>query len=197
MLKVGITGGIGSGKSTVCQVFETLGIPVLYADQSARYLMENDAALIDSIKTLFGADIYNSGTLDRKQIAAMVFNQPALLDQLNNLVHPAVIRYTAAWIEQQTSPYIIKEAAIFFESGTNKGIDIMVGVSAPLELRIQRAMQRDNISRQKVEERIASQMDEAEKMKLCDFIITNNDMEPVLPQVLKLHSFFIEKAKRH
>lgn len=195
MLKVGITGGIGSGKSTVCQVFETLGIPVLYADQSARYLMEHDAALIDGIKALFGAGIYNSGKLDRKQVAGMVFNQPALLDQLNNLVHPAVVRYTEAWIAKQTSPYVIKEAAIFFESGTNKGIDIMVGISAPLELRIQRAIQRDNISREKVQERIASQMDEAEKMKLCDFIIINDEMQAIIPQVLQLHSLFLEKAR--
>jgi dephospho-CoA kinase len=195
MLKVGITGGIGSGKTTVCQVFETLGIPVLYADETARYLMDNDALLVDNIKTLFGQDIYISGKLDRTKVAATVFNQPGTLQQLNNLVHPAVIRYTETWIAQQQTPYVIKEAAIFFESGTNAGIDIMVGVYAPQELRIKRAMQRDNITREKVLARMASQMNEEEKMKLCDFVITNDEVEPIIPQVLKLHELFLEKIR--
>jgi dephospho-CoA kinase len=187
MLKVGITGGIGSGKSTVCQVFSTLGIPVFSADDAAKYLMDNDAALISKIKGLLGADVYINGSLDRSKVSAIVFNEPAKLLQLNTLVHPATIQYGQQWAAEQASPYIIKEAAIFFESGSYKEMDIMMGVHAPIELRITRAMQRGNVTRQAILARIAQQMDEDEKMKRCDYVITNDDVMPVIPQVLSLH----------
>ena len=147
MLKVGITGGIGSGKSVVCQVFTALGIPVFNADEAARHLMETDAELIQNIRLLFGNDVYSQGKLDRAKISAIVFQEPGKLQQLNALVHPATIAYSKNWFEKQRAPYVIKEAAIFFESGSYKDMDVMIGVYAPNELRIQRAMKRTTIPR--------------------------------------------------
>lgn len=190
MLKVGITGGIGSGKSTVCQVFKALGIPVFDADVAARHLMEHDADLVSGIKKLFGDDIYVNSKLDRKKLADIVFDDPGLLQQLNALVHPATIRYGEEWMNTQSAPYAIKEAAIFFESGSDKGMDVMVGVSAPLETRISRAMKREHISREKVMSRVARQMDEEEKMAKCDHVIINDGIQALIPQVLELHNKF-------
>lgn len=194
MLKVGITGGIGSGKSTVCQVFETLGIPVFYADQAARYLMEHDAALIDSIKLLFGNEAYKGSKLDRERIATIVFQKPGILEQLNAIVHPATLRYGKQWMEAQKSPYAIKEAAIFFESGSYKDMDVMIGVHAPQTLRIFRTMQRDGITQEKVLERMSNQMDDDEKMKRCDHVIINDDHTAILPQVLNIHELLLQQA---
>ncbi len=187
MLKAGITGGIGSGKSVVCQVFSTLGIPVFNADVAARYLMENDAALINAITQLLGHDVYSSGKLNREKVSAIIFKEPGKLQQLNALVHPATISYSRRWLENQTTPYVIKEAAIFFESGSNKDMDVMIGVYAPMELRIQRAINRGALSRGQVTAIIAKQMDENEKMKRCDYVIVNDDVKAVLPQVLQIH----------
>lgn len=195
MLKVGITGGIGSGKSTVCQVFSTLGIPVFRADDAAKYLMNNDAALIAGIKNIFGTDIYKNNKLDTTLLSSIVFQHPEKLSQLNALVHPATIQYGKDWFAKQTSPYAVKEAAIFFESGTNKDIDVMIGVSAPLELRISRAMKKLGKTRDEILQRISHQMDEDEKMKRCDYIITNNEQIAVIPQVLELHKQLLLKAK--
>ena len=194
MLKVGITGGIGSGKTMVCQVFETLGIPVFYADRAGKYLMENDAALIGSIKELFGEDIYDAGRLNREKIATQVFKSPQLLQALNEIVHPAVIRYGTMWMESWKTAYVMKEAAIFFESGSYKKMDVMVGVYAPEKLRILRVMERDHVSQEKIFERMSFQMDEEEKMKRCDHVITNDDVQAVIPQVLKLHEELIKMA---
>ena len=187
MLKVGVTGGIGSGKSVVCQVFSTLGIPVFNADDAARHLMENDAALMQNIRTLLGEDVYAGNRLDRTKVSAIVYHEPGKLQQLNALVHPATISYANEWFEKQQSPYVIKEAAIFFESGSYTEMDVMIGVFAPQELRIERAMKRNNISSEKVLSIIAQQMDEDEKMKRCKYVIVNDDITAVLPQVLRLN----------
>ncbi|MBS1771925.1 MAG: dephospho-CoA kinase [Bacteroidetes bacterium] len=194
MLKVGITGGIGSGKSVVCQVFKTLGIPVFNADEAARHLMENDAQVITAIKKLFGENIYAGNVPNREKIAQLVFNDASLLQKLNDIVHPAVAAFGHQWMQQQQSPYIIKEAAIFFESGTNKEMDVMIGVYAPVEVRIQRAISRDNISAEKVQSRIANQMSDEEKMKLCDYVITNDGNAAILPQIMALHQTLLSKA---
>lgn len=186
MLKVGITGGIGAGKSTVCALFEVLGIPVLYADDAARLLMETDAALIAGIKALGGEAIYNEGRLDRKALAALVFGNAPKLAALNALVHPATIRHAAAWMTAQTAPYALKEAAIFFESGSAADMDVMIGVSAPDELRMARVMQRAALTREEVLARMAKQLPQDEKMARCDFVITNDDVQAVMPQVLAL-----------
>lgn len=188
MLKVGVTGGIGSGKSTVCQVFRTLGIPVFNADDAAKWLMENDAKLVSGIKALFGEAAYENSKLNRPFIAAQAFNDREKLQALNALTHPATIAYGKRWMEEQTTPYAIKEAALFFESGSDKEVDVMIGVYAPQEVRIARAMKRDHISREQVLERLSKQMNEEEKMSRCKYVIINDDTKAVIPQVLELHT---------
>ena len=190
MLKVGITGGIGSGKSLIARMFEVLGVPVLHADEVAKYLMQHDADLMASIRLLFGNEVYQNGRLNRPFLASVVFADKAKLEQLNGLVHPAVLHYGKEWAGQQNAPYILKEAAIFFESGSYKEMDKMIGVYAPFELRLQRAMQRDNTTAETVKQRMAQQMDEEEKMKRCDYIIRNDGSAPVIEQVLALHRVF-------
>lgn len=194
MLKVGITGGIGAGKSVVCRVFTTLGIPVFDADHAAKQLMEDDADVVAAVIGLFGADIYTAKHLNREQLAAMVFNNPALLQQLNDVVHPATIAYGRKWLAAQTTPYAIKEAAIFFETGSNKDMDVMIGVFAPEELRVQRAMQRPGMTREKVLQRIARQMDDSDKMQLCDYTITNDEITAIIPQVVAIHHALLTRA---
>lgn len=194
MLKVGITGGIGAGKSVVCRVFTTLGIPVFDADHAAKQLMEEDVDVVAAVSHLFGADIYTQRRLDRERLAAMVFNNPVLLQQLNAIVHPATITYGRNWMAAQATPYAIKEAAIFFETGSNKDMDVMIGVFAPEELRIQRAMQRPGMTREKVLQRIANQMSDSDKMQLCDYTITNDEVTAIIPQVVAIHHALLTRA---
>lgn len=196
MLKVGITGGIGAGKSLVCRVFKTLGIPVFDADHTAKQLMESDEKLVARISQLFGKEIYTAGRLNREQLASRVFSQPYLLQQLNELVHPATIAYGKQWMDSQRTPYAIKEAAIFFESGSYKEMDVMIGVAAPVDLRIQRAISRPGMTHEKVQERIASQMDAEEKMSKCDYVINNDGIAAIIPQVTALHSILLKKVER-
>lgn len=196
MLKVGVTGGIGAGKSVVCQVFKTLGIPVFDADSAAKHLIENDADIVAQVKALLGDDVYLSGRLQRERVAAIVFQQPDKLQELNAIIHPATIKAGSDWMAQQTSDYIIKEAAIFFESGTHKQMDVMIGVTAPQELRIKRALQREGMTREKIQDRIAQQMDDAEKMNLCDYIIVNDGTQALIPQVMHVHQQLLKKAKQ-
>lgn len=190
MLKVGLTGGIGSGKSVVAKVFESLGIPVYYADDAAKQLMNTDATLKAAIIKNFGKECYKNGQLDRKYLASIVFNNKEKLQLLNSLTHPATIADANKWMQRQKAPYIIKEAALLFESGANKGLDHVIGVSSPLSLRLKRVMQRDGLSKEEVMQRMNKQMDEDKKLKLCDFIIVNNEEELLLPQVLELHKKF-------
>ncbi|HTN18588.1 MAG TPA: dephospho-CoA kinase [Chitinophagaceae bacterium] len=194
MLKVGITGGIGAGKSTVCRVFETLGIPVFYADDAAKFLMNSDAGLRQQIVQTFGEKTYENNKLNRTYLAQQVFGNPEKLAQLNALTHPAVIRYGEAWMKQQQTPYVLKEAALFFESGSYKSMNLMIGVSAPQPLRILRTMQREHISEAQVLERISKQMDDTEKMRRCDYIIVNDDAHSVIVQVWNLHQELLLKA---
>jgi dephospho-CoA kinase len=194
MLKVGITGGIGSGKSTVCQVFETLGIPVFYADREARILTDTDPAIVSGIKELFGEEIYIDGKLDRIKVAEAAFNNNGILQQINGIIHPATIEYGKRWMLSQTAPYVIKEAAIFFETGSNKDMDVMIGVTAPLNIRVKRIMQRDNTTKAKVLDRVSKQMDEEEKMDRCDHVIINDGISAIIPQVLALHELLLRRA---
>ena len=191
MLKVGLTGGIGSGKSTVARIFEVLGIPVYYADDAAKQIMNTDKQLKAALIKNFGEKTYQGEQLNRAYLASVVFADKQKLELLNSLTHPVTIRDANRWILEQTSPYIIKEAALLFESGANKYLDLVIGVYAPAELRIQRAMQRDNTTREGVLQRMSRQMDEEAKMKLCNFIITNDEQQLVTPQVLKLHERFL------
>lgn len=197
MLKVGITGGIGSGKSIVCRVFTTLGIPVFDADAAAKYIMEHDATVIAAVKSLLGNDVYINDQPDRQKIASQVFGKPELLQQLNQIIHPAVLAYGGEWMNQQTSPYTIKEAAIFFESGSYKQMDIMVGVYAPKDVRLERALKRDGATEEKILQRMANQMDEDEKMSRCDYVINNFGSHTIIPQVLDLHHIFLTKSGNH
>jgi len=194
MLKIGITGGIGSGKSTVAKVFETLGIPVYYADAAAKRLMTENEELKQALTEAFGPETYINGQLNRTFLSARVFNNEAALKQLNALVHPVVIKDGTDWMGRQTSPYAIKEAALFFETGSAAGLDFVIGVSAPEAVRIGRVMNRDGISRSEVLARMQKQIKEEIKLRLCDFIITNNEQEMVIPQVLGLHQHFLQKT---
>lgn len=187
MYQVGITGGIGSGKSMVCQVFQALGIPVFDADKEAKMLMESDVLLIAAIKKLLGEDAYCKGKLNREYIAASVFDNPALLQSLNQLVHPAVTQYGKQWIAHQHATYVVKEAALFFESGSHQEMNLMIGVSAPENLRIQRAMKRAGATETDIKKRMAQQLNEEEKMSRCHKVIVNDNKSSVLQQVMQIH----------
>lgn len=194
MLRVGLTGGIGSGKSTVARLFEILGVPVYYADIAAKEIMNTDEALKSSIRHHFGEEMYATGLLDRVALAAKVFKDPERLELLNSLTHPATILDAEKWMNRQTAPYAIKEAALIFESGSNKSLDHVIGVFAPAELRISRVMKRDGVTREQVLERLGRQMNEDAKMKLCDSVIMNDETEALIPQVLKLHNLLLAKS---
>lgn len=187
MLKVGITGGIGAGKSAVADVFAGFGIPVLKADEVSRKLMENDPVLQQQIKVLFGNESYQKGRLNRPFLANIVFGNKEKLALLNALVHPATIKYATDWAKKQNSPYIIKESALFFESGSAKEIDFMIGVSAPKNVRIARIKKRDKLTEKEIEARMSKQLEETEKMKRCNAIILNDGAHPIKEQVEELH----------
>jgi len=191
MLKIGLTGGIGSGKSVVAKIFETLGIPVYYADDAARKLMNNDPEIRESIIRHFGEASYRDGELDRKYIAGIVFSDPAKLELLNSLTHPVTIRDAGQWMSKQATPYVIKEAALLFESGATQQLDKVIGVYAPQHIRVKRVMDRDGLTAEEIMKRISRQLDEEMKMKLCDFVITNSEQQAVIPQVLDLHKKFM------
>lgn len=195
MLKIGLTGGIGSGKSIVSKIFETLGIPVFDADTAAKMVMEEDETLKQQLKAAFGEAVYENNKLNRKYLAGIVFTDKDELNKLNALVHPAAIEMGLQWAAKQQSPYIVKEAALMFEAGSAFNLDYVIGVSAPRHLRILRTMQRDHISREEVMARMNKQIDEEIKMKLCDFVVLNDEQELLLPQVLSLHKKFLEMAK--
>ncbi len=190
MLKIGLTGGIGSGKSSVAGIFTVLGIPVFDADIQAKFLMETDEQLASSIQTVFGDESYDEGKLNRPFLANIVFNDPYKLEQLNALVHPATIAAANMWMQQQKTPYIIKEAALLFEAGTAANLDFVIGVYAPKHTRIHRVMERDNANREQVLTRMSRQINEDIKMKLCDFVIVNDEEQLLIPQVLLLHEKF-------
>lgn len=196
MFKVGITGNIGSGKTTVCKIFEVLGIPVFYADDAAKDVMVTDAELIAGIKQSFGNEAYfDDQTLNRKHIAGIVFNDKEQLAKLNSLVHPAVFRAFDQWVlHQKNAPYVLKEAAILFESGSYKKCDRAIMVTAPLNLRIKRVTTRDGITANEVKSRNDRQFTEEKKLALADDVIINDDTQLVIPQVLKLHKLYLSLA---
>ncbi len=193
MLKIGITGSIGAGKSTVAGIFKILGVPVFDADAIAKSILNSDPALREQIIAAFGSETYKNGLLDRKYLATLVFSNPDELAKLNALVHPATIKAADTWAkhwEKQGSPYIVKEAALLFEAGTNIGLDFIIGVTAPEDLRIARVMARDHVTREEVLKRMQHQIDDTKKMERCDIVIDNNEKALLIPQVLTLHQKF-------
>jgi dephospho-CoA kinase len=183
---IGLTGGIGSGKSVVAKIFATIGIPVFNADEAAKRIMQTSPEIKAKLIEQFGADIYNELGLDKEKLAAIVFNDPFQLQLLNAIVHPVTIQAAKDWAAKQTSPYVIKEAALIFESAAADGLFKVIGVTAPLSLRIQRVMQRDGVSKEQVEARMQHQISDTIKMRLCDYVIENNNQEMVIPQVLEI-----------
>lgn len=188
MIKVGITGGIGSGKTTVCRIFESLGIPVYYADSRAKALVIEEPLLNAEYIKLFGNNVFTSnGLLNRQLVAEAIFNDRTVLNQVNNLVHPFVRRDFVKWCQEQTAPYVIEEAAVLIESEGYKFIDKVVLVTAPDEIRIERVMARDQHSREKVLERINNQWKQEQLREYSDFEVRADDVQLVIPQVLKIH----------
>lgn len=191
--KIGITGNIGSGKTTCCRLFELLGIPVYYADLRAKQLMVEDDILKHQITNLLGPDAYAAdGSLDRVRIGQRVFKDETLLTRLNALVHPAVRRDSERWHEQQTSPYTLHEAALIYETGGEARLDAVIVVAAPEILRIQRVMERDGVSIEAVRARMDHQMPEAEKLARADFILQNDGEQMLIPQVLQIHQKILQ-----
>ena len=197
MLKIGLTGGIGSGKTTVSQIFKILGVPVFDADTAAKEAMEHNPVLKEKLINTFGAAVFVEHKLNRKYLADIVFNDAHQLDVLNALVHPLTIAAAADWFATQNSPYVIKEAALIFEAGAGVGLDYIIGVFAPTALRIKRVMDRDHLSREDVLSRMIRQIDDQIKMKLCDFVIQNNNQALLTKQVLELHEKFLKLSNRN
>jgi dephospho-CoA kinase len=208
---IGLTGGIGSGKSIVAKVFANMGVPVFDADATAKHIMNNNEEIKEKLIAAFGADVYTStneidnrsnlietesnifGTaskrfvLNKAYLSKIVFSDPYQLALLNSIVHPITIQAAMDWANNQTTPYVIKEAALFFESGSSQGVHKIIGVSAPKSLRIHRVMKRDQCSKEEVEKRMLNQIDESLKIKLCDWVIINDEQQLLLPQVVALH----------
>jgi dephospho-CoA kinase len=176
-------------------VFEVLGIPVYYADEAAKRLMNEDEVLQQKIIESFGEAAYTDGKLNRQYLSSLVFSSKENLELLNSLVHPATIADAAVWFNKQKSPYVIKEAALLFESGTAAGLDFVIGVTAPETIRLKRVMDRDGVTAAEVKTRMQNQIEESIKMRLCDFVITNNEQQMVTPQVLKLHEQLLNMAQ--
>lgn len=194
MISVGVTGGIGSGKTTVCRIFEQLDIPVYYADKEAKRLMTYNKELKRQIKDLLGSNAYHkNGRLNRKQVASIVFTNKEKLDKLNALVHPAVRIDAKQWSDSQKSKYTLQEAALLVENGSYKQLDYLIVVTAPVELRIKRVVKRDKSNMDQVKNRIKNQLPEKEKKKVADFIIDNSGDVSLIGQILKIHRILIKK----
>ncbi len=187
MIKVGVTGGIGSGKSLVCSIFSAMGYPVFNADYEARLVVENDFNTINEIKSLFGESIYAEGRLNRAKVGEMVFSNPSLLEKLNGIVHPPVINRFFSWVEEnKQQKIVVMEAAILFESGTDKGVDKVISVIAPNEIRIKRIKARDGLSQELISERMSRQLPQDELIRRSNYIIDNDGVKLIVPQVIKI-----------
>lgn len=187
MIKIGLTGGIGSGKSTIAKIFQTLGYPVYIADTRAKELMVSDPLLISEIKAAFGNDIYtNEGLIHREKLASIVFSDKQALSKLNALVHPSVKRDFNDWCTKQNSELVFEEAAILFETGSNKFFDKTILVTASKEERIKRVINRDQTTKEAIESRMANQWPQEKKIPLADYLINNEGDELVIPQVLDI-----------
>ena len=187
-MKLGVTGGIGSGKTSVCRVFRTLGIPVFSADQKAREIMDNDEGIARKLNLIAGKDLFMPGSLDRMELAKLIFNDKNLLEKVNALVHPAIFDLFRSWAQVQTGPYVIMEAAILFESGGSKLVDRTATVVAPEEERVNRVIRRNSLSREQVMARMRNQLDDETRIKLSDYVIYNSETDMIIPAILKIHN---------
>lgn len=194
MIRVGLTGGIGSGKTTVGRVFRTIGIPVFEADAEGRRLLVNDLGLKHAVVERFGASVLKEDVIDRAALANIVFQDATALKDLNALIHPAVRAAFDRWTSEQRSPYVIMEAAVLAESGGHRTMDSIVVVSAPEAIRIQRVMERDGVREDAVRARMANQVSEAERLAIADHVIHNDDTRLVIPQVLEVHAALLKFA---
>lgn len=194
--RLGITGGIGSGKTTVCRIFSVLGVPVFVADSAARQLMNSDPEVKARINEISGKDLYLSGELDRKELARVIFNEPELLHRVNGAVHPAVLNLFEEWAHLSDGPYVIMESAILFESGADRMVDRVATISAPVEERISRVMGRSEISREEVMERIRNQVDDEEREEQSYYVIDNTDNEMIIPEIIRIHEDMLRLAGR-
>jgi dephospho-CoA kinase len=186
--KLGITGGIGSGKTSVCRVFGVLGIPVFSADRVARQIMENDEKIRQGINSIAGRDLYENGSLDRMALASLIFNDKIRLERVDSLVHPAVFADFNRWVPLQAAEYVIMEAAILFESGAAAFVDRIATIVAPVEERIERIIERSQLSRDQITERMNNQMDDEARVKLSDYVISNSENDMIIPAILKIHN---------
>lgn len=191
MKLVGLTGGIGSGKSTVAKYFQRLGIPVYHSDERAKVLMEENESIKAEIIQIFGPDSYAEEKLNRAYIAEIVFSNPQFLKKLNAIVHPAVRADFLAWCKLQNAPYVIQEAAVLFENYGYKNLDYNILVKAPKEERERRVMERDGSTREQVQARILNQWTDERKAPLADFILENIDLETTKGNVFKLHELLL------
>ncbi|WP_343318542.1 dephospho-CoA kinase [Sphingobacterium multivorum] len=191
-MKIGITGGIGSGKTFICQLFRALGVPVYNADEEAKKLMNTDLRIKERLIAEFGEQTYKEGKLDRAFLAEQIFSDKTKLERVNGIVHPVVIQAAKDWAEQQKFRYSLKEAALLFESGSYKDLDYTILVTAPLPVRLKRVMERDAVTEEQVMERMNKQLPDEEKLKMADFVIVNDGTTPLLPQVWTLHQKFLK-----
>jgi dephospho-CoA kinase len=195
VMKLGVTGGIGGGKTSVCRVFSVLGIPVFSADDEAKEVMDIDTGIILRINTIAGKNLYTGGSLDRTELAKLIFNNSSLLEKVNSLVHPVVFNRFREWEKKQNAPYVIMEAAILFESGASKVVDRIVTVVAPIEERVNRVIHRSNFTREQVMERMRNQMDDDERIKKSDYVIQNSEDDMIIPAVIRIHEDILEYVK--
>lgn len=186
MKKIGLTGGIGVGKTFIAQIFQKMGYAVFAADTEAKKCMQESKDLKSAVIQSFGDKIYKNGVLQKKELANIVFNDSQKLNKINQLVHPFVQLEFENWCKNQTSEFVIKEAAILFESGSHNGLDGVICVLAPFQKRIERVMKRDNCTEQEVQKRIENQMSEEKKEQLSNFVIVNDDKEKLLPQIVSI-----------
>lgn len=192
-IMIGLTGGIGAGKTMVANVFAAMGIPVFNADNAAKELMQNSPQIKEQLIKQFGDKVYENGILNKSYLASVVFSDPYQLELLNAIVHPVTIQAAWDWAKVQTAPYVIKEAALLFESNAVEGLDYVIGVTAPLAIRTQRVMARDQSTLEEVEQRMRNQISDTIKMRLCDGVIVNDNVQLIIPQVLKMHEFILAK----
>lgn len=190
-MKLGITGGIGSGKTSVCKVFSILGIPVFSADSEAQKIMNSNRNIREELNRIAGRDIYPDNCLDRMALAALIFKNPGLLRQVNSLVHPVVFDHFLKWTGEQNAPYVIMEAAILFESGGANLVDRIATVVAPVEERIDRVIRGNKLSREQVLDRIRNQMDDDARIMKSDYVINNSENEMIIPVILQIHEDII------